>query len=72
MSDKQATGILSGKSRKRVPAVRKWGKVSLRGRAQVRSHEPLLSFFPLFALLGLFHHSKTLGLLWLKFRAGKQ
>lgn len=44
----------------------KWGKVSLRGRAQVTSREPLLSLHrsSRFALFGLFHRSETLGLLW--------
>lgn len=44
--------------------VRKWGKVSLQGGAQVASREPPLS--SLFALFGLFHHNEMLGLLWLE------
>lgn len=41
--------------------LRKWGKVSLRGRAQVISHEPLLSLHhsPQSALFGLFHHGES-------------
>lgn len=47
--------------------MRKWAKVSLRGGAQVASHEPRLSFWsaPLrFAPFGLSHCSETLGLPW--------
>lgn len=53
-------------------AVKKWGKVSLRGRAQVTSREPLLSLHRSShsALFGLFHHNETLGLLWLRFILG--
>lgn len=47
--------------------VGKWGKVSLRGRAQVISREPPLSLHhSQFALFGLFHRGETLGLLWLR------
>lgn len=64
-----ATGTLFGRPRgkRRGLALRKWAKVSLRGGAQVASHEPRLSFCsaPLrFALFGLSHCTETLGLPW--------
>lgn len=69
-----ATGTVFGRARgkRRSLALRKWAKVSLRGGAQVASHENRLSFCSAslallrFAPLGLSQCTETLGLPWQK------